>query len=303
MNKISEKAVWDELTPSEDENTSPTSFGQPTQPQMMFCYNCSQVIPANSAFCPWCQTELFVTCPKCGNKYSSQYPSCYQCGTNREQYLNECRKIKEDRQLRRKGLIVLDPHHEDSELVDSGYYDGDSHHVYMNQLTSQGKGFNAIHNYNGMLCTEIGVVAHLNDGNGVFIAEFPKSWHEELKGRCRAVHYIKLIDDKYHWKIELTRWISVKTKYNIFGIIKDYSYTPMWDAGYCLTDLARATENHNCANVLVSPSEFMSKYGYLFWEDVRRYAKDLETFLGMSPYDFFEYYKYYEYDKKAKHYY
>ena len=94
MNKISEKAVWDELTPSEDENTSQTSFGQPAQPQMMFCYKCSQVIPANSAFCPWCQTELYVTCPKCSNKYSSQYPACNQCGTNREQYIEEQRRLK-----------------------------------------------------------------------------------------------------------------------------------------------------------------------------------------------------------------
>ena len=42
---------------------------------------------------------------------------------------------------------------------------------------------------------------------------------------------------------------------------------------------------------------WMSKFGHVFWEDVRKYAKDLEAFLGMSPYDFFEHYKYYEYDK------
>ena len=87
MNKISEKAVWDDLAPSQDEMISPTSFGQPTQPQMMFCYKCNQVIPANSAFCPWCQIELYATCPKCGNKYSSQYPACNQCGTNKKEYL------------------------------------------------------------------------------------------------------------------------------------------------------------------------------------------------------------------------
>lgn len=94
MNKISEKAVWDELVPSADEKTSSASFIQSAQPQMMFCYKCNQVIPANSAFCPWCQTELFVTCPKCGNKYSSQYPSCNQCGTNRENYIIEQQKEK-----------------------------------------------------------------------------------------------------------------------------------------------------------------------------------------------------------------
>lgn len=95
--KISEKAVWDELVPSEDEKTSSASFGQSAQAQMMFCYKCNQVIPANSAFCPWCQTELFVTCPKCGNKYSSQYPACNQCGTNREAYMQELKRLEAKR--------------------------------------------------------------------------------------------------------------------------------------------------------------------------------------------------------------
>lgn len=95
--KISEKAVWDELVPSEDEKISSASFGQSAQAQMMFCYKCNQVIPANSAFCPWCQTELFVTCSKCGNKYSSQYPACNQCGTNREAYMQELKRLEAKR--------------------------------------------------------------------------------------------------------------------------------------------------------------------------------------------------------------
>lgn len=90
-NKISEKAVWENgITADEPDYTSVSQPIQPpvqSQPQMMFCYNCNQVIPANSAFCPWCQTELFTQCPKCGNKYSSQYPACNQCGTNKKEYL------------------------------------------------------------------------------------------------------------------------------------------------------------------------------------------------------------------------
>lgn len=90
-NKISEKAVWENgITTDESDYTPLTQSIQTpvqSQPQMMFCYNCNQVIPANSAFCPWCQTELFTLCPKCGNKYSSQYPSCNQCGTNKKEYL------------------------------------------------------------------------------------------------------------------------------------------------------------------------------------------------------------------------
>ena len=66
-----------------------------TQPQMMFCYKCNNVIPGNSTFCPYCQIKLFVECPKCGAKYSSQYPACNNCGTNREEFLQMQRREAE----------------------------------------------------------------------------------------------------------------------------------------------------------------------------------------------------------------
>lgn len=93
-NKVSDKAVWEEgITP----DTSFTSSEQlaPVQPQMMFCYKCNNVIPSNSTFCPYCQLKLFIECPKCGVKYSSQYPSCNQCGTNRNEYLQLKRQEQE----------------------------------------------------------------------------------------------------------------------------------------------------------------------------------------------------------------
>ena len=65
----------------------------------MVCYACGKVIPADSKFCPVCSKNLFVKCPKCGHEYSSQYPSCNQCGTNREQYLKE-EKERQERQRR-----------------------------------------------------------------------------------------------------------------------------------------------------------------------------------------------------------
>ena len=65
--------------------------------RMMECYACGKVIPADSKFCPVCSTELFVKCPKCGHEYSSQYPSCNQCGTNREQYLKEEKERQEQK--------------------------------------------------------------------------------------------------------------------------------------------------------------------------------------------------------------
>ena len=55
----------------------------------MICYACEEIIPANSEYCPHCRKKLFETCPKCGNKFSSQYYNCNQCGTNLKQYLKE----------------------------------------------------------------------------------------------------------------------------------------------------------------------------------------------------------------------
>ncbi len=63
----------------------------------MICWACGEVIPADSKYCPLCSTELFVKCPKCGHEYSSQYPSCNQCGTNREEYYKEERRKQEER--------------------------------------------------------------------------------------------------------------------------------------------------------------------------------------------------------------
>ena len=47
------------------------------------CYNCGEIIPADSKYCPHCSTNLYVACPKCGHEYSSQYPVCSACGFNR----------------------------------------------------------------------------------------------------------------------------------------------------------------------------------------------------------------------------
>ena len=88
---VSEKAIWEgSITP---DNETPSFASQmQSQPQMMFCYKCNQVIPGNSTYCPYCQVKLFTECPKCGAKYSSQYPSCSQCGTNREEFLQRQRE-------------------------------------------------------------------------------------------------------------------------------------------------------------------------------------------------------------------
>jgi len=95
-NKVSEKAIWEGSIPSENENNQFSPFPQ-SQPQMMFCYKCNNVIPSDSKYCPCCKVELFTTCPKCGAKYSSQYHICNQCGTDRDEYLR-LQKIERERQ-------------------------------------------------------------------------------------------------------------------------------------------------------------------------------------------------------------
>lgn len=61
----------------------------------MICYKCGEIIPADSKFCPHCSINLYVTCPKCGYEYSSQYPACSKCGTNREKYNEQIWKEEE----------------------------------------------------------------------------------------------------------------------------------------------------------------------------------------------------------------
>ena len=75
----------------------------------MACYACGEIIPADSKFCPYCSRELYVACPKCGNKYSSQFPACNQCGTNREKFLDEEKKVKEkNEKLKIESVVIPD---------------------------------------------------------------------------------------------------------------------------------------------------------------------------------------------------
>lgn len=68
---------------------------------MMVCYKCRKSIPAYSIFCPYCSIALYVKCPQCGVEYSSQYPACSLCGTNREAYYEQQRQELEN-EIKRK---------------------------------------------------------------------------------------------------------------------------------------------------------------------------------------------------------
>ena len=68
------------------------------------CYNCANVIPVDSEYCPCCRIKLYDVCPKCGHRYSSQYKICNKCGTDREEYIAEQRRWEQCRleEARRK---------------------------------------------------------------------------------------------------------------------------------------------------------------------------------------------------------
>ena len=66
------------------------------------CYACSEIIPAESMFCPYCKKELLVTCPKCGKIYSSQYSVCNKCGTDRHDYYLKQEARKQEARRREK---------------------------------------------------------------------------------------------------------------------------------------------------------------------------------------------------------
>lgn len=76
-------------------------------PNTTVCYACSEIVPANSVYCPVCGRKLLVECPNCGSTYSSQYKICSKCGTNRDVYYKQLeaerqRAIKEEEEIQRK---------------------------------------------------------------------------------------------------------------------------------------------------------------------------------------------------------
>ncbi len=85
-------------------NSSKRSGAGNSGEQFMVCYNCANVIPVDSEYCPCCRTKLYEVCPKCGHRYSSQYKICNKCGTNKEEYLEEQRVIEQRRKEEEKRL-------------------------------------------------------------------------------------------------------------------------------------------------------------------------------------------------------
>lgn len=85
-------------------NSSTASASQPKMVTVdsMVCHACGEIIPASSKFCPHCSHSLWVECPKCGKTYSSQYPACSECGTNRKEYIEKQQQEKRMQEMERR---------------------------------------------------------------------------------------------------------------------------------------------------------------------------------------------------------
>lgn len=48
--------------------------------ETMVCYNCNEIIPTDSKFCPFCGQKLNIECTNCGHIFSSRFLFCNHCG-------------------------------------------------------------------------------------------------------------------------------------------------------------------------------------------------------------------------------
>ena len=85
-------------------SNSPISSSPSKSISADICYKCGEIIPPDSKFCPICGQNLWVICPNCNKRYSSQYNICNNCGTDRIKYQKEQEeaKIKEQLEAERK---------------------------------------------------------------------------------------------------------------------------------------------------------------------------------------------------------
>jgi hypothetical protein len=100
VDRVTGLANYSNYGTSDYQGTNESSYSP--SPKTTVCYACSEIIPLGSTFCPVCGKKLLVTCPNCGFEYSSQFPVCSKCGTNREEYNERKRREEEERQKKQK---------------------------------------------------------------------------------------------------------------------------------------------------------------------------------------------------------
>ena len=100
--RVSGLANYSGYIGQDDNGYDSSDYGEQSFPRTTVCYACSEIIPVGSTFCPACGKQLLVECPNCGHEYSSQYPVCSKCGTNREKYIERKRREEAERKRKQK---------------------------------------------------------------------------------------------------------------------------------------------------------------------------------------------------------
>ena len=243
----------------------------------MYCRYCGQFLEDDSVYCSFCGKQLQTV-----SKIEDEMHIDSRV-VNGAVFSNII--CENDR----NGCIELYPATCNFKCVTSGYTEHGFCHVYMKDISRSGSGFESIFNYNQKPASDYTwIYAHLSDGKETFCAELNKTGKAlELF----SIEYRKRINDKCYHTIECSRWLN-KEKHKFLGItIAEDSY-PDWSAQHYPTETYNQARGLNYAYEIINIEDWMKKYGHYYFADVQKYYDDLEEFIGMSPYVFFEYDKY-----------
>lgn len=92
--------------PKGGSNSPNTSYSSSVSGQIL-CWNCGEIIPSNSKFCPFCGKEVAHKCPNCGHNFPAQFAHCPECGTNYEQFFKKAEEERIKREERRPKILSL----------------------------------------------------------------------------------------------------------------------------------------------------------------------------------------------------
>lgn len=236
----------------------------------MYCRYCGQIIEEDSVFCRYCGKQL--------KEKDEISDSRIITGAVFSDIISE-----------NNGLIELYPYTCNLKYVVPGCIENGFCHIFMKDVYRNGEGFDGKYNH---IQTNSGdyswVEAHLNDGKGTFSALLYK-----LRNRLdfQYITYVQEINNKDYCKICCSRYLH-EEKQKVLGVTVAKESYLSWSAEHYPTDAYCKINGIIHGNMIITIDEWMDKYSSYFWVDVQKYYDDLERFLGVSPYDFFEYDKY-----------
>lgn len=240
----------------------------------MYCRYCGQIIEDDSVFCRYCGKLL-----KENDGISDVNDSRIIAGAVFSDITSE-----NDR------LIELYPCTCNLKYVVPGDIESGFCHVFMKDVSRIGAGFDGKYNKIQIKGDYSWVAAHLNDGKGTFCATLYRPVLGNRLDFC-SVRYTKAINDNDYDRIDCCRWLH-EEKQKFLGVAVAKESYLSWSAEHFPTDTYCEINGITLGNKIITIEDWMDKYSSYFWEDVQKYYDDLERFLGMSPYDFFEYDKY-----------